>query len=294
VTLEPCSHYGKTGPCVDALLNAGIKRVVAAIRDPHPLVSGRGFQRLKRAGIAVQVGLLEKEARKLNADFILAVTRKRPKVLLKAAMSLDGKIAAVTGKSKWITGGLARKKAHELRASSDAILVGSRTVLRDNPSLSVRLPGFNRKDGWPLRVVLDSKLQVSPNAQIFKGPQKTIVFTSRQAPLKRQKALERKGAVVFRVPLRGKMLSLGTLLKVLGAVNVRTLLVEGGGEVHASFLKEGLADEAALFVSPKILGGQAPTWVGGKGVGDPNDAPFLKRATVEPVGNDFLIRGTLR
>ena len=291
VTLEPCGHYGKTPPCVDAVIRAGVKKVVAAMQDPFPLIRGKSFQKLRKAGIKVQVGVLEEQARRLNENFIFSLSEKRPKVLLKAGISLDGKIAAVSGKSKWITGEAARKWAHLLRAQSDAILVGSRTALMDDPSLSVRLPGFGRKDGRPFRVVLDSTLRIKPRAKIFQGPQKTLVFTSPRSSPSKQRTLEKQGAVVFRVPYRRKMLSLRAILRILHSFNVRTLMVEGGGEIHASFLREKLADELALFVAPKILGGKALSWVGGKGVGNPNMAPLLKDMSVEKVGEDFLIRG---
>ncbi len=291
VTLEPCSHHGKTPPCADALIKAGIQKVVAAMRDPFPLVRGKGFQKLRRAGITVQTGLLEKEARQMNRSFIFAVTRGRPWVRLKAAMSLDGKIAAVSGRSRWITGSHARQRAHELRVQCDAILVGSGTALTDNPFLTVRFPGFYREDGWPLRVVLDSNLRISPRANLFKGKAKTVVFTSPGAPRGREKALVQRGAAVFRVPLRRKVLSLKAVLKVLHSLQVRSLLVEGGGEIHASFLREKLADEVALFVSPKILGGKGPTWVGGPGIENPNNAPYLKDVKIERIGQDFLMTG---
>ena len=237
VTLEPCSHHGKTPPCAQAVLRAGVRRVVAAMKDPFPQVSGRGFALLRKAGIRVELGLLGKEAAKLNETFIQSIHRRRPKVILKAALSLDGKIATVTGRSKWITGEKARHKNHELRSMADAILVGSETARKDDPSLTVRLPGWKRVDGWPIRVLLDSKLRSSLQLQLFKGSPKTVVFTSTHAPLARQKLLEGKGVGVFRVPSRGKMLSLKAVLGVLHSLHVRVLLVEGGGQVHASFLR---------------------------------------------------------
>ncbi|HJT23772.1 MAG TPA: RibD family protein, partial [bacterium] len=174
-----------------------------------------------------------------------------------------------------------------------AVLVGSGTALKDNPSLTVRLPGHHRKDGWPLRVVLDSRLRISPRANLFKGAAKTVVFTSSKASKAKEQALVRRGAVVFRVPTSGKMLSLKAVLKVLHSLQVRALLVEGGGEVHASFLREKLADEAALFIAPKVLGGSGPSWVGGAGIENPNLAPYLKGVQVETIGQDFLIKGKL-
>ena len=293
VTLEPCSHYGKTPPCTEAILRAGVGKVVAAMQDPFPRVKGKGFQRLRQAGVAVRTGVLEREARLLNENFIFAVTYFRPRVILKAAASLDGKIATASGRSRWITSPQARRKAHELRANCDAIMVGSRTALQDNPSLTVRLPGYRREDGWPLRVVLDSKLLISPHSRLLKGKAKTVVFTSLRASYSREKALLRRGAAVFRVPLRGKMLSLKAVLRALHSLQVRSLLVEGGGEVHASFLKEGLADGVVLFLAPKILGGPGPSWVGGGGIENPNLAPYLKDVRLERAGPDFMLTGKI-
>ncbi len=294
VTLEPCVHYGKTPPCANAVIEAGVAKVVAAMKDPFPLVAGRGFALLRKAGIKVQTGVLEAEARKLNDPFLFSLVHKRPKVTLKAAMTLDGKIATVSGKSKWITGPLSLRKAHQIRSCVDAILVGSHTALLDNPSLTVRLPGYHRKDGWPLRVLLDSRLQVKIPAAIFQGLPKTVVFTSPKAPLGREKALWRKGIQVFRVPLKGKMLSLEAVLRVLHSLSVRSLLVEGGAEVHASFLREKLADELALFVAPKIFGGPAKGWVGGAGVPHPDKAWRVHHTNIEKLGEDYLLTARLR
>jgi diaminohydroxyphosphoribosylaminopyrimidine deaminase / 5-amino-6-(5-phosphoribosylamino)uracil reductase len=294
VTLEPCSHYGKTPPCVDSVIEAGVVKVVAAMKDPFPLVAGKGFALLKKAGIAVQSGVLEEESKKLNENFTFSVVYQRPKVILKAAMTLDGKIATVSGLSKWITGPLALRKVHQLRSSVDAILVGSRTALLDNPSLTVRLPNYHRKDGWPLKILLDSKLQVKPLAKIFKGFSKTLVFTSPKASLTREKALRHKGVQVFRVPLKEKMLSLEAVLKTLYSLSVRSVLVEGGAEVHASFLREKLADELALFIAPKIFGGPAPGWVGGTGILNPSKAWTALHTNVEKLGGDYLLTARLR
>jgi diaminohydroxyphosphoribosylaminopyrimidine deaminase/5-amino-6-(5-phosphoribosylamino)uracil reductase len=294
VTLEPCSHYGKTPPCANAVIEAGIVKVVAAMKDPFAQVSGRGFSLLKKAGVEVQVGLLKAEAEKLNENFVFNVTHNRPKVILKAAMTLDGKIATVSGKSKWITGPASLRRAHELRSSVDAILVGSRTALLDKPSLTVRLPGYRRNDGWPMRVLLDSKLQIKPSALLFQGSPKTVVFTSSQAAVSREKAFWHKGIQVFRVPLKGKMLSLEAVLKVLQSLSVRSLLVEGGAEVHASFLEEKLADELALFAAPKLFGGSGHGWVGGQGVLTPDKAWRVKETHIEKIGDDYLITASLR
>ncbi|HVZ81291.1 MAG TPA: bifunctional diaminohydroxyphosphoribosylaminopyrimidine deaminase/5-amino-6-(5-phosphoribosylamino)uracil reductase RibD [bacterium] len=292
VTLEPCSHYGKTPPCANAILDAGVRRVVAATGDPNPKVAGKGFRLLRAAGIGVQVGPAAPEAIELNQAFFFSHAQGRPWVTLKAGTSLDGRIAGVTGRSRWITNKVSRQKAHLLRSRADAILVGSGTLLEDDPSLTVRLPGWRRKDGWPLRIVLDSRLRIPLKARVLKGPAGTVLFAAPQAPQAKQRTLESLGARVFRVPSRGKMLSLKAILALLQGLEVRSLLVEGGGAVHASFLEEGLADELHLFVAPKVIGGKAPSWAGGKGVTDPNLAVRLKGLEVEPLAGDLWVHGT--
>ena len=233
---------------------------------------------------------MEKEARDLNGDFLFSVTHSRPKVILKAAMTLDGRIATRTGSSRWVTGEKARLKAHELRSRADAILAGVGTVLADDPSLTVRLPGRHREDGWPLRVVLDADLRLPMKARVLgKGP-RTVIFTSRKASLSRQKALEKRGAGVFRVSDSKKMLSLRAVLTKLYQLGVRTLLVEGGGLVHGSFLRERLADEAALFIAPKVFG-EGPAWARGWAVPDPQHTPRLTRVKIESLGEDWLLTG---
>lgn len=292
VTLEPCAHRGKTPPCADAIIEAGVVRVVAAMRDPNPLVAGRGFAKLRRAGVRVEVGPGASEAESINAAFLFSMRNKRPLVILKAAATLDGKIASGTGRSRWITGDTARAAAHGLRARADAVLAGSRTVLADDPRLSVRLNGWDRRDGWPLRVLLDSGLAVGPEARMFRGSQRSVVFTSPGASRRRQARLEARGVRVVRVPRRGAGLDLRSVLRELHRLQVRTLLVEGGGRVHASFLEERLADRLALFLAPKLLGGMAaPTWLEGRGHPSPGTCPRLSDASWTDLGGDWLITG---
>lgn len=294
VTLEPCAHEGKTPPCVDAVIAAGVKKVAAAMRDPNALVRGRGFARLKKAGILVQSGLLEKEARALNPDFIFSSLHGRPRILLKAAVSLDGKLATAMGRSKWITGSAARRKNHEFRSRADAVLIGSGTALKDRPRLTVRRAGFQRLDGWPRKVLLDSRLRVPASAALFRGPQAVLVFCSWKAPASAAKRLERAGARVFRVSSRDRQLSLKQVLRHLQREGIRSLMVEGGAQVHGAFLDQKLADEVALFMAPKLFGGPAPGWIGGRGFQDPNRTPRLVQTRVESLGEDYLLTGKVR
>ncbi len=293
VTLEPCCHHGKTPPCAKSVIQAGVKKVIAAMEDPFPLVKGKGFSLLEKSGILVKKGLFQKEAEKLNPFFFYSARHGRPWVILKSAISRDGKIAPPPGKSKWITGAAARRKVHEIRARVDAILVGSKTAKEDNPSLTVRLPGFRRNDGWPLRVLLDSTLKGSKNLKLFRGKPSAVIFTSLTAPRAKEKALRKLGIQVFRVPLIKKMLSLKAVLKILQSLQVRSLLVEGGGEIHSSFLGEKLVNELVLFISPKILGGKALSWKGKNGIENLEHVKGLKEASFNQVGGDFMLTGRL-
>jgi len=288
VNLEPCSHQGKRGPCCLAVATAGVREVVASLQDPYPPVSGRGFRFLRRSGVKVKVGTLKTEAERLNKTFLRNVRSPRPWVILKAAMGWEGGMAFPGGKPRWITGKKARRKVHEARSNSDAVLVGSGTALQDDPSLTVRLPGWTRKDGWPLRVLLDGDLRVGPSARIFRDHPRTLVFCSKSASRLKEKALSRSGAWVFRVAREGKMLSLKAVLKVLHSLGVGTLLVEGGAKVHEGFLREGLADEALFFVARRKVGWRGPRLdLGGI-------LPRFKDLKMEKLGEDFLLSGYLK
>lgn len=292
VTLEPCSHFGKTPPCTQAVLAAGVKEVIAACADPNPLVVGRGFALLRHAGVLVRQGVLKNEAEALNEAHFHSHRAGRPLVVLKAASTLDGRLASQTGLSKWITGGEAREEAHRLRAASDAVLVGIGTVLADDPSLTVRLSGEKRTDGFPFRVVLDGSLRVPPKAKVLRGPQQTVIFTSPQASLSREKLLRERGVWVHRVPSRGGQLLLSGVLQSLLRLGVRKVLVEGGSKVHGSFLDGRLADRVALFIAPKLLGGdKAPAWFSGPFWKDPNQCPRLTDVTWKTLGDDALVEG---
>jgi diaminohydroxyphosphoribosylaminopyrimidine deaminase/5-amino-6-(5-phosphoribosylamino)uracil reductase len=255
VTLEPCAHQGKTPPCADALIRAGVRRVVAAMRDPNPLVAGRGFRRLRAAGVAVSVGLLHEEARDLMAPFVAYHLRRRPYVILKWAQSIDGKIATRTGESKWISGPASRREAHRLRARVDAVVVGVETVLADDPDLTAREAPRRRVAH---RVILDAKLRTPLGARVVRTARRaaTLLVCGGAAPARRRRALERLGCEVLAVPARSGRIRLDRLMAALHARGMTNVLVEGGGCVLGAFVEAGLADEARIFVAPKLIGGE--------------------------------------
>ena len=239
VTLEPCCHQGRTPPCTEALIAAGLRRVVAACLDPNPHVDGRGVRRLRQAGIAVQVGLLAQEARRLNAAYFKHTTTGLPLLSLKTAMSLDGKIATAAGESKWITGQPARAAAHRLRAGHDAVMVGVNTILADDPQLTVR----SAQGRTPLRVVVDSRARTPPTARLLTADKTPpVIAVTRQAPAARRRRLEEAGAEVWLLPSKGGRVDLKALIRRLGKAGIQSLLVEGGGTLAASALEEGLVE----------------------------------------------------
>jgi diaminohydroxyphosphoribosylaminopyrimidine deaminase/5-amino-6-(5-phosphoribosylamino)uracil reductase len=290
VTLEPCSHYGRTGPCADALIAAGVKRVVAAVRDPNPLVSGRGLARLRAAGVEVAEGVLADEAARLNEVFFKWITTGLPFVAAKYAMSLDGKIAARTGDARWISGEKSRQEAHRLRGRYDAIMVGIGTVLADDPALTCRLPGGRN----PLRIVVDSLARIPPAAQVLRdGQAPTLIAATDKAPPERLAALRRlPGVTVMVLPDRAGRVDLPELLRQLGRDKITGVLVEGGGGLHGSLLAERLADKLYAFIAPKIIGGaDAPGPVGGAGAALVAEAWRLRGFKVRKSGEDLLIAG---
>ncbi|MGI9952345.1 bifunctional diaminohydroxyphosphoribosylaminopyrimidine deaminase/5-amino-6-(5-phosphoribosylamino)uracil reductase RibD [Moorellaceae bacterium AZ2] len=292
VTLEPCCHYGKTPPCTEAIIAAGIKKVVAAMVDPNPKVAGRGIRRLREAGLEVEVGLLEKEARRLNEAFIKYITTGLPWVTLKMALTLDGKIATRTRASRWITGEASRLKAHELRNTHDAILVGIGTILADDPELTTRLPGGRD----PVRVILDSRLRLPLNARVvnLKSSAPTLVATTEEAPRERREELARAGVEVVVLPSVEGKVSWPALLENLAQRQITSILVEGGAEVNGSALARGVVDRVVAFIAPKIFGGrEAPGAVAGPGVSRPEEAWKLEEVEVEPSGEDILITGLI-
>ena len=289
VTLEPCNHAGRTPPCVPAIFAAGITRVVAAAADPNPFVSGGGAVALRDKGVAVVTGVLEGEAAAQNRVFFTAMRERRPHVTLKAGMTADGKIADVHGAARWITGETARAEAHRQRSEVDAIVAGVTTVLRDDPALTVRLGRPWPREPW--RVVLDTDARTPVRAQVIAAatPSRALIAVGETAPAARVAALQSAGAVVVRFPVRDGRVAVDAVLAALFEREVRAVLVEGGGEVHASFLEAGVVDRVTLFVAPLLLGGRtAPAVVGGAGR-DLKSAIRLGQMTARAVGDDLLI-----
>lgn len=293
VTLEPCNHHGKTPPCTEAVLRAGVARVVCAMEDPNPAVAGGGLARLRAGGVETGCGLLEDRARALNESWLCWLSTGRPLVIAKAASTLDGRIATRTGDSRWVTGEKARAWVHRLRHGTDAILVGRGTVLADDPRLTARLPG-GRKSRDPLRVVLDTRLATPPGAAMLRGDSDsgTLIICGPDAPEARREALLTAGARVESVPLNQGRLDLPAVLDLLGRLKVTGVLVEGGGQVLASFLAAGLVDRMHLFLAPKFLGGDdgVPLF-SGAGPEKMAGCTRLSGVSVRRLGEDILVTG---
>jgi len=290
VTLEPCNHHGRTPPCTEAVLAAGITRVVIASMDPNPRVAGGGAEYLRERGLVVETGLLEAEALRLNEAFVKAVTTGLPWVIAKVAATLDGKIATRTGDARWVTGPAARAWVHRRRHEVDAILVGRGTVAADDPQLTTRLARGRGRD--PIRVILDSTLNLPQTARVFSldSPSPTWVACTPRAPAHRIAALQARGTEVLVIPGNGRTVPLPELLQELGRRQVQSLLVEGGAEVLWSFFGQGLVDKAHFCFAPKLVGGrQAPGLLGGEGVGRMQDAIILETITMRRLGEDLLI-----
>jgi diaminohydroxyphosphoribosylaminopyrimidine deaminase/5-amino-6-(5-phosphoribosylamino)uracil reductase len=282
VTLEPCCHTGRTPPCTDLLIRKGIGRVVCAMVDPDPKVSGHGIARLRDAGIQVDVGLMEDEARRLNEVYVVHRASGLPFVTLKLAQTLDGYIAAPSGDSRWISSGASRARAHGLRADADAVLVGSRTVQIDDPELSVRHVGGRN----PVKIVLDSRLGVSAGAKVFRGSP-LILATTEGASEARRRELESAGARIWRVPDAEGRPRLREVLARAASEDLMHVLIEGGSEVAASALREGLVHRLAVFIAPKLLGGGIRA-VNGLGVSRVADALPLGEIEVERFEDDVF------
>ena len=281
VTLEPCSHYGKTPPCADRLVREGVAEVVIAMRDPNPKVDGKGIEILRDSGITVtELPEFQDEAKYLNRGFVFVQKYGRPFITLKAAMSLDGRMCLANGSSKWITGIEARTKAHSIRAENDAVLVGVGTVLADNPELTVRhVTGIN-----PLRVVLDTHMRTPSGAKVIGSDGKCVILTCSDSGL--------EGAEVVRLPEKDGHIDLHEAVKYLAGRGILTLMIEGGPEVISSFLREGLADYVNIFYSPRILGEGKGININ-SGFNSVNEALRLKNMNVIPMGKDIMIEGRI-
>lgn len=282
VNLEPCCHHGRTPPCTEAILRAGIARVVVGMVDPDSRMQGQGIAQLRAAGVDVQVGVLEQEALLLNRAFVSARTRGRPHVTLKAAVTLDGRIAAADGQSRWITGPEARLAGHALRDRADAILVGSGTLLADDPALNTRAPGG--RDALP--VLLDSRLRCPAGARVLRAGRPPLIFVGPDADLDRAQALG--PARIVPLPASEGGLDLAAALRHLAEEGVHSLLVEGGARVHRAMVGAGFADELRLFVAPKLLAGGA-AWLAGPPF-TLAEAPRMRFVSMERHGEDLGLR----
>lgn len=293
VTLEPCSTHGRTPPCTDAIMAAGIRRVVVAAQDPNPAHCGAGFKILERAGVKVIHGILGAEAARMNEAFNHWIVNKTPFVTVKAAISLDGRIATKTGESKWITGAAARADSMRLRAGMDAILVGVNTIVKDDPSLTLRHPGFAGKR--LRRIILDPSARIPLTARVVSDDfarDTTVVVTGNAAPRRIERLRGRVRVLV--APVRGGGIDLRWLLRALGREQVVHLLVEGGGETNAGFLGQRLAQRVVFYYAPMIIGGQgAPKAVGGAGFVGLKDAPVLREVEWRRVGDDLRLTALL-
>lgn len=289
VTLEPCAHYGRTPPCIDAVIAGGIARVVVGVGDPNPRVRGRGLRALRAAGIEVTTGVLAAEAGAVSAWFRHSIVRGRPFVMLKLAASLDGRIATVRGESRWISGPVARRWVHELRNRVDAVVVGSGTVLADDPALTCRLRGGRD----PIRIVVDGRLRTSTRARVVRqrSTASTLIVTIASAPASRRAALTRAGAEVLLVPGAGGHVSLPALFRALAARGIVSILIEGGGELAAAALRAEVVDRVLLVSAPLFLGGDGRSMLGSLGVRRLARAPHVAKPIFSRLGSDLLVEG---
>lgn len=287
VTLEPCCHHGKTPPCTDALIAAGVKRVVAGMTDPNPQVAGRGLSILQQAGITVETGVLEAECRDMNKGFIKCVTTGMPYVIYKTAMTLDGNIATVTGHSRWVTGEASRRHVHRLRAQCDAVMVGVDTIIVDNPQLTVRhVRGRN-----PFRIIVDTRLRTPESVAVLSGDlaNKTVIATCESNP-RVHRRYELQGATVLVCEELNGRVSMADLLRKLGALGMQTILLEGGSRLAGDMLQAGLIDEFMLFYAPKIIGSDGFSSFALQGITTMEQAVKLKILDVRMIDQDLLVR----
>ncbi|WP_195990171.1 bifunctional diaminohydroxyphosphoribosylaminopyrimidine deaminase/5-amino-6-(5-phosphoribosylamino)uracil reductase RibD [Clostridium sp. D53t1_180928_C8] len=289
VTLEPCSHCGKTPPCADKIIENKISKVVIGMVDPNPLVAGNGIEKLKNAGIEVEVGVLESECIKLNEVFLKYIIAKRPFVVLKAAMSIDGKISTKTGESKWISCEESRLQVHKLRNKLSGIMVGVNTVIKDNPELTCRLESGNS----PIRIIVDSTLRIPFNSKVLNNKDnKTIIATTNKADMSKVEEISKMNAKVLIIDEKDGRVDLNKLMAKLGELNIDSILLEGGAILNYSALEEKIVDKVMMYISPKIIGGEeSKTPIGGYGIDKLNNAFKLKNIKTSIVGADILVEG---
>lgn len=284
VTLEPCSHHGKTGPCAEAIVQAGVKKVIIATLDPNPMVCGNGASILKTAGIDVEIGVCGEEARKMNEVFNTFIEQKRPFITLKTGITMDGKVATHTAHSKWITSEEARKDVHQLRHEHVAILTGINTVLKDDPALTARIPNGRN----PIRIVMDSTLKIPLHYQLIQDKQaETWIFTTSNHDIEKRNALEAEGIKVI-VTNDSQVIDPCNIVTYLGEQGISSLLLEAGGTINAAFLERKLIDKFIIYMAPKVIGGKnAPTFLEGAGVETMEEAMELTDISVKKIGADI-------
>ena len=286
VNLEPCSHWGKTSPCTEKIVEAGIREVIVGMEDPNPLVDG--YKELKFRGLKTRIGILRDEAKKLNEAYINYMKTKKPFVILKLAMSLDGKIATSTGDSKYITGMEARKYVHQLRNDDDAVMVGINTIMRDDPLLDSRLV----KGKNPVKVIVDSALRIPEKANVLKDPSKVIIATTTKAPKNKTEKLQHKGIRVIVLKPKKGLVDLNELMKELGKSEIALLMIEGGAELSGNAIKEGIIDKVLIFTAPKIIGNGIDS-IKNLGIKKVDKAINLKNVLTKKIGKDLLVEGNL-
>jgi diaminohydroxyphosphoribosylaminopyrimidine deaminase/5-amino-6-(5-phosphoribosylamino)uracil reductase len=291
INLEPCIHYGKTPPCAPAVIESGVKSVVAGMEDPNPLVRGKGIEALKRAGLDVRLGILEEECRRLNEAFCKYIIKKEPFVILKVAATLDGKISTRNGESQWISGKASRHLVHRLRDQVDGVVVGIGTILKDDPLLTARIRGGRN----PYRIVFDTRLRIPENAKVINiHPARTIIATTELGPWEKVEELERKGVQVLVFGTKDGRVDAKSCLSRLGELGMMCLLVEGGGKISGAFLDDRLIDKILIFLSPKLIGDPlAPGIFGGQGVTHLKEAVSIKNLKIRKLGEDLLLEGYL-
>jgi diaminohydroxyphosphoribosylaminopyrimidine deaminase / 5-amino-6-(5-phosphoribosylamino)uracil reductase len=294
VNLEPCCHVGRTPPCTDAIIKSGVTRLFAGMKDPNKLVQGKGIRILKAAGIKVSVGMMKKDCEKLNEVFVKVVKTGMPFVTVKTAMSLDGKIATREGDSHWISGVKSRDFVHELRNQNDAILVGTNTILKDNPQLTCRLK--KKRGRHPARIILDRRNIIPLTAEVFANSKthRVVYVSGSKLSAKREQLLKTKNIEVLKVKTLKSGFDLKQLMKLLAQKELNSILIEGGGEINSSALEAGIIDRIFAFISPILVGGQqAPSPIGGGGVAKISKAMRLDNMKVIPIGDDLMVEAEI-